>query len=192
MKFIFAFLLVLVVSIQLGLSRHVDSNEDGSDEFFDLAEQFFQSEHEQNNLEDFDAVDEDLNIQQERRSVLNMLNKCVTDKDCKQQEFCDHHGINPIGSCKVGHETNHSCVFDRHCRSKICHLLKCVNKKPVKDGPCTKDHHDECLPTQYCSHQTKVYQCRDRKCSGLCGKDAHCLSNECSIFKCKKPKEGCK
>jgi hypothetical protein len=192
MKLIFSLFLVLLVSSQLSSTRHADDDENSSDEFFDVAEKYFEMENDATNLEDFDVVDEDVKIEKERRSVLNMLNKCITDKDCKPQEYCDHHGINPIGSCKQGHETNHSCVFDRHCRSKICHLLKCVNKKPVKDGPCTENHHEECLPTQYCSHQSKAYQCKDRKCSGLCGKDAHCLSNDCSVFKCKKPKEGCK
>ncbi|CAF0925631.1 unnamed protein product [Brachionus calyciflorus] len=107
-------------------------------------------------------------------------------------EFCDHTGINPIGSCKEGKKVNDSCVFDRHCRTKNCHLFKCVSRKPVRDGPCTEDTHSECIPEQYCSSREKTFKCRDRKCSGMCSKDAHCLSNKCSVLFCKKPEKGCK
>lgn len=69
--------------------------------------------------------------------------------------------------------------------------MKCVSRKPVKDGPCSKDQHTDCLKEQYCSSKEKMLKCRDRKCSGLCGKDAHCLSNKCSFFHCKKPNTGC-
>ena len=121
---------------------------------------------------------------------LSIFGKCVTDKECKDDEFCDHTGINPIGSCAQGKANNRSCVFDRHCRSKYCHHLKCIGKKPVKDGKCSRDHHEDCIESQYCSHR-KGDKCMDRKCSGICGKDAHCLSNNCSFFKCKKPANGC-
>jgi hypothetical protein len=132
-----------------------------------------------------------LHSDQVRANPLKLFGKCVGDNECKTHEFCDHTGINPIGSCKVGKEVSKSCVFDRHCASKNCHLLKCVARKPVKDGPCTKDKHDECIPSQYCSHKENVYKCRDRSCHGMCSKNAHCLSNNCSFLICKKPKEGC-
>ena len=74
----------------------------------------------------------------------------------------------------------------------MCHHLKCVAKKPVIDGPCTKDQHTECIPEQYCHHEKKdIYVCINRKCSGLCAKNEHCLSNKCDLFHCKKPANGC-
>ena len=33
---------------------------------------------------------------------LAMLGKCISDHECEATEFCDHTGINPIGSCKIG------------------------------------------------------------------------------------------
>ncbi len=59
---------------------------------------------------------------------LKMLNKCISDHECKSHEFCDHTGINPFGTCHVGKEANRSCMFDRHCASKQCHHLKYINK----------------------------------------------------------------
>lgn len=122
---------------------------------------------------------------------LKFMGKCLSDHECKTNEFCDHTGINPFGSCKVGKEVKESCILDRYCKSKHCHLMRCVPRKPVKDGPCSKDQHDECIATQYCSHKENIYKCRDRNCTGACIKDAHCLSNKCSFFMCKKPTEGC-
>ena len=127
----------------------------------------------------------------ERRSIFN---KCISDHECKPMEFCDHSGINPLGSCKVGKELKSTCVFDRHCKSKVCHHMKCVNKKPVKDGPCNPHEHAECLPTQYCSSKNSskdLHKCRDRKCTGMCTKDAHCISNKCTFFSCKKNETAC-
>ena len=49
---------------------------------------------------------------------LKLFNKCISDHECKNQEYCDHTGINPIGTCKLGNSNGHSCVFDRHCQSK--------------------------------------------------------------------------
>ena len=121
----------------------------------------------------------------------SLFNKCITDHDCKAHEFCDHTGINPFGSCRTGKELKSSCVFDRHCKSKHCHLMKCVAKKPVKDAPCAPNEHSECIQNQYCSHKEKTYRCRDRSCSGYCLKDVHCISNKCSLFKCKKPESAC-
>ena len=118
------------------------------------------------------------------RNPLKMLGKCVSDHECKPTEFCDHTGINPFGSCRVGYPDNAKCHFDRHCKSKYCHLLKCVGKKPVRDGPCTKNQHDECLPEQYCSKSLNN-RCKDRKCKGWCKKDFHCLSGQCGFFRCK-------
>lgn len=117
---------------------------------------------------------------------LKLLGKCISDHECKPTEFCDHTGLNPFGSCRLGYENKASCHFDRHCKSKVCHSFKCEGKRPVRDGPCTKDQHDECLPEQYCS-KTAKYHCKDRKCKGACFKDYHCLSNNCSFFRCQKP-----
>jgi len=126
------------------------------------------------------------------KNPLKFLDKCITDSECKPNEYCDHKGVNPFGKCAVGYPDNEKCTFDRHCRSKNCHLFKCVGKALVKDGPCTKDHHDECLPEQYCS-KSKKYHCKDRKCSGWCKKDFHCLSNNCrrsKFFRCEAPAKG--
>lgn len=123
------------------------------------------------------------------KNPLKAFGKCISDSECKSNEFCDHTGINPIGDCKIGYPDNSKCTFDRHCKSKVCHLFKCVGKKPVKDGPCTKDYHNECLPEQYCS-KSKDYHCKDRKCKGFCLKDYHCISGSCrkSFFsRCEKP-----
>ena len=126
------------------------------------------------------------------KNPLKFLNKCISDHECKKDEFCDHTGINPFGKCALGKDKGQTCMMDRYCRSKACHLLKCVATKPVRDGPCSKDHHDECLPEQYCSHDRKEsFKCRDRRCTSACLKDAHCLSNNCSFFRCKKPEKGC-
>ena len=129
------------------------------------------------------------------QNPLKLMGKCISDHECKTHEYCDHTGINPFGSCKQGKETNHTCVFDRHCKTKNCHLLKCVTKKPVKDGVCTKDTHSECIPEQYCHHEIKnkkdFYKCINRKCSGFCSKDAHCIANKCKFLRCEKPKYGC-
>ena len=76
-------------------------------------------------------------LARELGNPLKFLGKCLQDKECKPIEYCEHQGINPIGSCKIGKESNQTCVFDRHCKSKICHHLKCRLKKPVKDGPCS-------------------------------------------------------
>jgi hypothetical protein len=151
-----------------------------------------------------------------RRSLINnpfkLLGKCISDHECKPIEYCDHNGINPIGSCKVGKESDKSCLLDRYCQSKNCHHLKCVARKPVKDGnkinklfiffnstltkinlkgPCVKDQHTDCLEDQYCSKKDNEYRCKDRRCSGVCIKDAHCLSNNCRFLICKKPDTGC-
>jgi len=32
--------------------------------------------------------------------------KCVSDKECKQHEYCDHAGVNQIGQCKDGKANN--------------------------------------------------------------------------------------
>lgn len=120
---------------------------------------------------------------------LGILNTCVTDSQCKKHdEFCDHTGLNPIGECKMGYSNGVKCHFDRHCRSKNCYSRKCVPRKPEKDGPCSKDQHDECIESQYCSHKENIYKCRDRSYSGACTKSQHCLSNKCLFFKCRRPK----
>ena len=55
--------------------------------------------------------------------------------------YCNHTGFNPLGSCEKGKELGSACIRDTYCKSQNCHLLKCVKRKPVKDGPCTKDQH---------------------------------------------------
>ncbi|RMZ97625.1 hypothetical protein BpHYR1_021969 [Brachionus plicatilis] len=122
---------------------------------------------------------------------LKLFNTCISDHQCEHNEFCDHNGINPIGSCTEGKKLGGSCFFDRYCQSKNCYLMKCVSRKPVLDGPCTEDNHSECLPEQYCSGRDDAYKCRDRKCYGFCGKDAHCLTNNCRFFRCERPSAGC-
>jgi hypothetical protein len=123
---------------------------------------------------------------------LKFLNKCISDHECKPTEYCDHTGINPLGKCHAGKETKESCVFDRHCKSKNCHLMKCVARKPVRDGPCAANEHSECIQSQYCSHKENIYKCRDRLCHGMCLKDAHCITNKCKLLRCQRPEEGCK
>lgn len=125
----------------------------------------------------------------ESLNPLGLINTCITDSQCKKHdEFCDHTGLNPIGSCRQGYVNGAKCTFDRHCRSKQCHTRRCVARKPVKDGPCSKDQHDECIETQYCSHKENIYKCRDRSYSGVCSKSEHCLSNRCFLLKCRRPK----
>lgn len=119
---------------------------------------------------------------------LDVIKKCISDGDCKHHdEFCDHTGINPFGNCRKGYEVGTKCTFDRHCMSKHCHLMKCVNRKLVKDGPCSKDQHNECLESQYCAKDT-TYKCKDRVSSGWCSQHSQCLSNKCCwFFRCKQP-----
>ncbi len=119
--------------------------------------------------------------------VLSLANKCVTDSQCKSEEFCDHTGLNPVGSCRHGYPNDAKCHFDRHCSSKQCENFKCAAKKLTRDGPCDKDQHSQCLPEQYCREIGKLsYYCRDRKCSGFCFffKNHLCLSNKCNFFWC--------
>jgi hypothetical protein len=115
----------------------------------------------------------------EKRSILG---KCVMDTDCKKNEYCDHKFPNPIGECKIGHKNGDTCAFDRHCSSKNCHFLKCVGRKPVKNGPCEKNNHSECIPEQYCSKD----KCKDRKCSGWCAHSFECLSGKCDFLRCQR------
>lgn len=123
-------------------------------------------------------------------SILTVLeNACATDSECKNEdEFCDHTGINPIGSCRLGYANGQTCGFDRHCMSKMCHFFKCVAVKPVKDALCSKDHHEDCIESQYCvlDKQIDRYKCVDRICSGWCNYSAKCMSNSCAWYlRCK-------
>lgn len=171
MKLIFLFLIIVPI-----ISSYSQVEEEQEQEFANQA------------LYDFLLSKRDLGS----KSPLKFFGKCISDSECKPNEYCEHSGINPFGSCKIGKENKQSCVFDRHCRSKICHHLKCTSKKPVKDGVCSKDQHEECIAEQYCHHVKKEeYKCINRKCSGLCIKDAHCLSKNCSLLHCKKPEKGC-
>lgn len=124
---------------------------------------------------------------------LGILNSCVTDSQCKKHdEFCDHTGINPIGSCRTGYPNGARCTFDRHCGSKNCNSRRCVARKPIKDGPCSKDQHLECIETQYCSTRSDKgsgLRCRDRSYSGACIHSEQCLSRKCLFFKCRRPKD---
>ncbi len=112
----------------------------------------------------------------------SMFGKCIQDKECKSNEYCDHKWPNPIGECKVGTKNGDKCVLDRHCTSKVCHTFKCVGRRPVKDGPCQKNSHDECLPEQFCNKD----KCKDRKCNGWCKQSYECMSGKCELFRCKK------
>lgn len=111
-----------------------------------------------------------------KKSILG-TGKCLLDKDCKEHEYCDHHLPNPIGDCKLGYKNGHTCLLDRHCSSKNCHHLKCVGRKPVRDGPC--DTHDECIQEQFCTEKKK---CKDKICHGWCKKDHECLTGKCGFF----------
>lgn len=117
-------------------------------------------------------------------SALSIFKTCAVDSNCdsKKDEFCDHKGVNPIGTCTKRHKVGSKCNFDRHCASKNCNWSKCVARKPKKDGPCTKEQHTDCIETQYCSKN----KCTDRKLSGTCTKSAECMSNKCSVFTCQK------
>ncbi len=105
-------------------------------------------------------------------------------------EYCNHTGINPIGTCTKRKDLGHICIRDAYCLSLNCYLLKCVSRKPIKGGTCSKNQHQECIEKQYCS-QSAGYKCIDRKCSGMCHHNYHCESNQCSFFKCKLPINGC-
>lgn len=132
-------------------------------------------------------------LKREIKNPLKLFGKCVTDSECEYNQYCDHNGINPIGACKIGFEDRQACMLDRHCRSKHCHLFKCAPRERVKDGPCNEADHSQCISEQYCSHiDGKKYKCKNRKCHGFCGKDAHCLTNVCSLLRCKRPSSGCK
>lgn len=122
---------------------------------------------------------------------LKIFNTCISDHQCSHNQFCDHNGINPIGSCADGKKIGEKCILDRYCQSKNCYLLKCVQRKPVRDGPCTEDSHSDCIAEQYCSSRDKNFKCRDRKCFGFCNKDAHCLTDKCRFFRCERPIKGC-
>lgn len=117
-------------------------------------------------------------------SIKSVINVCFKDSECGDKaKFCDHHFPNPMGSCAKKHKNGEKCTFDRHCMSDKCNWNKCVASKPKKDGPCSKEQHHECIDSQYCSSQNR---CKDRHANGGgCIKDQHCMSNKCSLFKCK-------
>lgn len=131
-------------------------------------------------------------LQTESINPFGVLKTCITDSQCKNHEdFCDHTGINPIGTCRAGYPNGAKCTFDRHCRSKNCSSRRCVGRKPVKDGPCSKDQHIECIDSQYCSSRSDsgAFMCRDRSYSGACVHSEQCLSRKCLFFKCRRPKD---
>jgi hypothetical protein len=130
--------------------------------------------------------------QREIKNPLKLFGKCVSDHECEFNQYCDHTGINPVGACKIGAEDRQSCVLDRYCRSKNCNLFKCLPRDRVRDGKCYDADHNQCVSEQYCSHiKEKSYNCKNRKCHGSCTKDAHCLTNVCRLFRCKRPQAGC-
>jgi hypothetical protein len=170
-----AYLLLICLSINLALALQLNQ----------------QNDNNKNDQYDYDSIPIMFSRDQKSANPLKLFNKCISDHECKTNEYCDHSGINPIGKCTIGKELKTSCMFDRHCQSKHCHLMRCVARKPVKDGPCAPNEHSECIPSQYCSSKQDTHKCRNRKCSGLCTKDAHCVSNKCSFLMCKKPHTVC-
>lgn len=142
------------------------------------------------------VAEEDLKLKNATHRVgsfVSLLGKCISDHECKFNEYCDHTGINPIGSCKLGKELGASCALDRYCQTKQCHVFKCMRRKPERDATCQAYQHEECVTEQYCAKQTKdSFKCIDRKCRGFfCVKSAQCLSNRCFFFWCMKPDNGC-
>jgi hypothetical protein len=87
-----------------------------------------------------------------------------------------------------------SRVYPTHTReNSVAHVWwKCISLIILKigQGPLM---HNECIETQYCHRVLKdMYRCEDRKCEGLCLKNAHCLTNKCDLIQCKPPEKGCK
>lgn len=118
-------------------------------------------------------------------SINSVMKVCVQDSQCGDSaKFCDHHFPNPMGTCTRKHKNGEKCTFDRHCMSDKCNWNKCVANKPKKNGLCSKEQHHECIDSQYCSSHNK---CVDRVLNGGCTKSHQCLSNKCSLFRCKAP-----
>ena len=121
-------------------------------------------------------------------SPLKLLGKCISDHECEETEYCDHSGINPFGSCKIGYADGQKCHVNRHCKSKYCSLRKreCIGKKLVRDGPCRYKQDDDCFTEQFCWK----LKCIDRKCDGWCWYNKSCLSKNCRwFFRCEPSKD---
>jgi hypothetical protein len=59
---------------------------------------------------------------------MKLFKKCIRDKDCKEEEHCDHGGFtafNPVGDCKAGRDEKARCIYDRQCKSKKCRFFRC-------------------------------------------------------------------
>ena len=123
--------------------------------------------------------------QLECNDILN--GACITDGNCGTNEFCDHDFPNPVGKCSPGLLDGKACLRDRYCESKRCHLFVCEKRMQLKDGPCKIEA--DCPDDQYC-HKIPdtdgLHICADRKNSGSCLRDKHCLSNRCHLFQCVK------
>ena len=122
-----------------------------------------------------------------KRSLIHVLDSCLTTNQCKLTEYCHHEGLNPLGKCFPTKDEGTACAKDRQCTSANCHLFKCGPHKIVKDGTCAPYAHHQCLSSQFCAKRTPVFKCINRLCRGLCIKNAQCLSNRCFIFWCISP-----
>ena len=115
--------------------------------------------------------------------------KCREQSDCKSDEYCDKHSS--WLSIKRGSEVcfkkiKHGKSCNGHnyqCLSNHCHWFKCAGRQIGKnvdlDGSCNDN--EDCRFEQYC----KSKKCVNRKKYGLCTSDEQCVSNHCSLFKCK-------
>lgn len=122
----------------------------------------------------------------------SLTETCLSSSNCGPTEYCDRDLPNPIGKCKQGYEPGSSCLRNQVCASKKCTFFTCAQRDQIQDGNCEKKlKHADCPSNQYCKKVDDRYRCVNRKCLGLCRKDAQCISNHCHLFTCVKSDTPC-
>jgi hypothetical protein len=121
-----------------------------------------------------------------------LFGKCLTDSNCKSNEYCDQDFPNPLGECKTGKKDGELCLKDSKCASKRCSFLTCKARLQTLNGPCKVAL--DCQNTQFCEEikdTDGLKKCVDRKCKGVCKKDSECSSNKCHLFVCVNENNKC-
>ena len=129
------------------------------------------------------SSEEDLNDESWlKRGLLEQFGMCFLQSDCLPTEYC-HNKKGVFGRCIRKGKDGDYCMYNYRCLSNHCHRITCKGKPAAnnqeKNGRCKTD--EECHSEQYCNDK----KCRDRQLSGSCSSDSQCMSNHCSLFRCK-------
>lgn len=117
--------------------------------------------------------------------VTKLTDRCVSDSNCKMDEYCDKGLLNPFGKCKEGLKNGELCLQDSKCASKRCSYFICKERIKIRDGPCKVAQ--DCPNDQFCdsiSGTDDLKKCVNRKCKGVCTKNSECSSNNCHLLIC--------